>query len=114
MTLQDTHSVGTRQGDCLNLTSTGEWKLTHGAPVGKGGNITLHGKISGFVETQWHSLELTLMSTFTAGSIDGVQMFNISSDGSSGYIALSSSCKVKFSSCYAVGHNYAHFSAWAR
>ena len=88
MILRDTHNVGVCQGDCLNLTSTGEWKLTQGAPVGNVGNVTLRGKLtipsSGFVETQWHTLELVLMETFTTVSIDGVLLFNISSDGCPG------------------------------
>ena len=36
---------GDPPGDCLNLTSSGEWKLTQGAPVGGFGNVTQSGKL---------------------------------------------------------------------
>ena len=82
---------GDPPGDCLNLTSSGEWKLTQAAPVGGFGNVTQTGTLSSFDPTAWHTLELRLMSVYTAGSIDGVQVFNVSSDGAAGYVGVSSS-----------------------
>ena len=85
---------GDPPGDCLNLTSSGVWKLTQGAPIGGFGNVTKSGRLNGFNSTAWHRLELWLMATYTAGAIDGKQVFNVSSDGSAGYVGLSSSCEL--------------------
>jgi hypothetical protein len=84
---------GDPPGDCLNLTSAGEWKLTQGAPVGGAGNVTLRGRLpsGGFDRLAWHSLELRLMGTHTAGYVDAAMVFNVSSDGARGYVALASS-----------------------
>ena len=89
----DPDKGGDPPGDCLNLTSAGAWKLTQGAAVGGFGNVSLSGTIvgAGWDAVGWHSLELRLLSSHTIGLVDGVQLFNVSSDGATGYVGLSSS-----------------------
>ena len=76
--------------------------------MGGFGNVTKSGKLGtktktsgggagasgGFDATTWHTLELTLTETYTAGAVDGEALFNVSSsDGSAGYVGLSTSCE---------------------